>query len=792
VRSERVRATYRVQLDSAFDLDAATNLVSYLAELGISHLYCSPYLQAAPGSTHGYDVVDHTSVNAELGGMDALERLAKELERCGMGHILDVVPNHMAIGGRASRWWWDVLKNGPDSSYARFFDIDWDPPDRRLRGKILVPVLADHYGRVLEAGELALVETGGEIDSINSEPALLHGILENQHYRLAYWRTDLELNYRRFFDINELVALRMEESEVFEHVHKLALDLIERDLLDGLRIDHVDGLRNPSVYLRDLRRRAPDAFIVVEKILGPDEEIPDWPVQGTTGYAFLNRVAGPFVDPDGDKPLTDFYTTFTGEISDLNELRFEIKLKVMDELLASDVERLVALLSEVCERHPRHRDYTRHDLRAAVRAVVAELDVYRTYVDADAHAVRSDDVHRIDAAVTAAQARRGDIDVDLFEFLAGLLLARHEGGPEAEFTMRWQQTTGAVMAKAVEDTLFYNYNRLIALNEVGGDPGRWGLSVDGFHDANRRAADIWPRSLVATSTHDTKRSEDVRARLLLLTEIPHRWAEAVRSWAAHNERHKQSGWPDRNTEYLFYQTLVGAHPLDVERAVAYMQKSAKEAKRFTSWTAPDPDYDKILEEFVRAVVGDPVFAGTLDDFVAPLIEPGRVNSLAMVLLKLTCPGIPDTYQGTEVWDLSLVDPDNRRPMDYGTRRSLLSFVSGASVDEVVARSGEGASKLLVMHRALDLRRRRPEVFEGTSYEPLPAAGPGADRVIAFERGGRAAVVVPRLVMSERAPAAVHLPSGGWRNVFTSEHWTAEVSAADLLARFPVALLERED
>jgi (1->4)-alpha-D-glucan 1-alpha-D-glucosylmutase len=818
VRPERdIRATYRVQLNHAFDLDAAADRVSYLAELGISHLYCSPYLQAAPGSQHGYDVVDHTSVNAELGGMDALERLAEELAARDMGHILDVIPNHMAIGSRASKWWWDVLKNGPDSSYARFFDIDWDPPDRRLSGKILVPILGDHYGRVLEAGELELAEADGElvvryfdheapiapgsleqlpgegsVERINSEPALLHSVLENQHFRLSYWRTDLELNYRRFFDINDLVALRVEEPEVFEHVHALALDLVDRGLLDGLRIDHVDGLRNPSVYLGNLRERARDVYIVVEKILEPGEELPAWPVEGTTGYDFLNRVAGPFVDPDGEKPLTDFYTTFTGEISDLSELTYELKLKVMDELLASDVERLVALLSEVCERHPRHRDYPRHDLREALRTVVAELDVYRTYVDADARTVRSEDAHRIDSTVAAARTRRPDLDVDLFEFLAGLLLGRSEGGPEAEFTMRWQQTTGPVMAKGLEDTLFYNYNRMVALNEVGGDPGLWGSSVEEFHESNQAAADNWPHSLLATSTHDTKRSEDVRARLLLLTEIPDHWAEAVREWAGQNDRHKRLGYPDRNTEYLLYQTLVGAHPLGVERAVAHMHKATKEAKRFTSWTAPEPDYDKAVEEFVRAVLGDSDFVAALDEFVAPLVGPGRVNSLAILLLKLTCPGVPDIYQGTETWDLSLVDPDNRRPVDYEARRSLLSFIAGASADDVVARADIGAPKMFVIQRALDLRRRRPEAFEAASYTPLSVAGPGANKVIAFERAARVAVVVPRLVMGPSSPATVQLPPGMWHNVYTTERSADEASTTELFANFPVALLERED
>jgi (1->4)-alpha-D-glucan 1-alpha-D-glucosylmutase len=813
---DNVTATYRVQLGPDCDLDALSEVVPYLAQLGISHLYCSSYLQAAPGSTHGYDVVDHTRVSADLGGPAALGRLTEVLADHNMGHILDVIPNHMAIGTRASKWWWDVLKNGPESPFARFFDIDWNPPDRRLTGKILVPVLGDHYGRVLEAGELQLVESGdelvvryydheapiapgsrdqlpgsGSLDVINKEPALLHLLLENQHFRLAYWRTDLELNYRRFFDINELVALRMEEADVFEQVHAVALSLVAGGRLTGLRIDHIDGLKNPGKYLRDLRARAPDTYIVVEKILAPDEDLPDWPVEGTTGYDWLNRVLAVLIDPDGEKPLSDLYTNFTGEISELGVLTHQKKLKVMDELLASDIERLVALLTEVCERHPRHRDYTRHDLRAALRGVIAELDVYRTYIDAATRTVRSNDAHRIETAIAAAQERNPELDPDLLDFLGSVLLVRFEGAPESEFVMRWQQTTGAVMAKAVEDTLFYNYNRMIALNEVGGNPGSWALSVDDFHAANARSVELWPQSMLSTSTHDTKRSEDVRARLLLLSEIPDAWAEAVKAWADHNEVHKRSELPDRNTEYLLYQTLVGAYPLDVERAVAYMHKAASEAKRFTSWIAPDAAYEHALERFVRAVLADNVFVASLASFVHQLVAPGRIKSLAMLLLKLTCPGVPDTYQGNEIWDLSLVDPDNRRPVNYVRRRELLSVITGAGADDVWARADSGAPKMFLLQRALELRRRWPGAFtRAGGYEPLKVDGPDADAFIGFQRGGRVAVVVPRFVMRDDFDAHIRLPEGPWRDVLTTEDRSGRIGLSDLLTRFPVALLER--
>lgn len=813
-------ATYRVQLGPAFDFDDLALIVPYLEELGITHVYCSPYLQAMPGSTHGYDVVDHTSINSELGGTEAHSRMCEALAAHGMSHILDVVPNHMAIGGRASNWWWDVLKNGPQSPCARFFDVDWDPPEPRLKNKILVPILADQYGRVLEAGELSLQSEGDQIlvryhdnevpvapgsieslpgapadrndaiDLINSEPALLHALLEQQHYRLAFWRTDLELNYRRFFDIDDLVALRMEEPGVFDLIHSVPLALIQEGRLAGVRIDHVDGLRDPKGYLERLREAAGDeAFVIVEKILEPGEELPEeWPVQGTTGYDFLSLAGGLAIDPSGEKAFTDLYITFTAEIGELDDLLRAKKIQTMEETLPSDVERLVSLLIDICERHPRHRDYTRTELREALRDVIAALEVYRTYVNAEEHVVRPIDARRIQDAVKRAEGRRRDIDPNLFGFLGDLLLLRYEGATEAEFVMRLQQTTGPVMAKSVEDTAFYNYNRLVALNEVGCSPGVWGTSVDDFHSAMVRAANRWPLSLLTTSTHDTKRSEDVRARLALLSEIPEEWGEAVRRWSQINEAHRNGAHPDRNTEYLLYQTLVGAHPLEVERAVAYMNKAAREAKRFTSWTAPDEDYEAALERFVRGVLGDKEFVSELDRFVRPLVDPGRINSLAQILLKLTCPGVPDTYQGCEVWDLSLVDPDNRRRVDYRTRRGLLARCTTA--EEAMAFWEAGGAKIFLIRRALGLRG---EIAITGTYEPLPAEGPGEDHVIAFTRSGVLAGVAPRLVLGRPAgweDTRVDLPQGNWVNALTDQEVANCPLLGELWEAFPVALLVR--
>lgn len=818
-------ATYRVQLHAGFTLDDAGQIADYLRDLGISHIYCSPYLQAAPGSKHGYDVVDHTRINDELGGRAAHRRLSAVLSSLGMGHILDIVPNHMAIAGRRSAWWWDLLKHGPASTYARFFDIDWDPPERRLAGKILVPILGDQYGRVLESGEIEVArdedetfvryhdhevpiapgsidvlpgtpsDTDEAIAHVNSDPALLHPLLESQHYRLAYWRTDLELNYRRFFDINELVALRMEEPEVFDHVHALVLDLIEDGELDGLRIDHVDGLRTPESYLARLRRRAPHAYIVVEKILESDETLPQsWPVQGSTGYDWLNVCSRLFVDPAGEGPITELYAEVTDENPDLDELVREKKLLVMAEHLASDLERVTASFVEVCERHPRHRDYTRHELREALKEVTAALDVYRTYIDTDARTISSRDSARIESAIFAARGRRADIDSDLFDFLRAIMLLRHEGRAEDEFIMRWQQTTGPVMAKAVEDTLFYDFCPLVSLNEVGGHPGAWSITAEEFHQHNAAAADSWPAGMLAGSTHDTKRSEDVRARIHTLSEIPGEWGHAVRRWSAKNARHKTAGMPGPNTEYLLYQTLVGAHPLDVDRAVEYMRKATKEAKRFTSWTDPDAEFDAALEGFVRTILADADFTGDLESFAAPLIPAGRINALAQTLLKLTSPGVPDIYQGTEVWDLSLVDPDNRRPVDFESRRKLLDYVTAASHTEILALADDGAPKLFVIHKTLGLRAARPELFDRrAAYRPLAVEGPGADRAVAFARSDDLVTVVPRLVLSrppEWREARVALPGGTWHNLFTGEPLSGEATVGSLFDPFPVALLSR--
>ena len=853
-------ATYRVQLHAGFGFDDVAALAPYLAALGVSHVYCSPYLQAAPGSTHGYDVVDHSSLNEELGGEAGFERMIKALAHHGLEHVVDIVPNHMSVAaGRRNRWWWDVLENGPSSRWAEFFDVDWSRDDPR----VLLPVLGDHYGRVLEWGEFRLAREAGsfvvhyfeheapvsprtldellgaaavasesdELASIavafgrlppasaidrasveerhrdkevlrarlarllDEEPALaeavdrevaavnadidrLDALLVRQNYRFAFWRTaGQSIDYRRFFDINELVGLNMDDPQVFEEAHELVLRVAT-----DFRVDHPDGLRNPQAYFDRLRAKAGDgAYVVAEKILEVGERLPAaWPVQGTTGYDFLNVAAGLFVDPEAEAALTELYREFTGEETDFGAVAYDAKQQMMRQSLAADLDRLTAVAVGVCEARRSYRDYTRRALHDVLREVAACFAVYRTYVVPGWRPTEAD-IAAVEAAIGEASRRRPEFDPMLLAFVRDLLLGCVQGEDEAEadLLLRFQQFSAPVMAKGVEDTAFYRYFRLVALNEVGGDPGRFGVSVEDFHAHNAHMAAEWPATMLASSTHDTKRSEDVRLRIALLSEIPDQWAAAVWRWSEGNGRY---GPIDANTEYLLYQTLVGAWPLEVDRATAYMQKAVKEAKRQTSWVAPDAEYEAAVAAFVAGALADEEFVADLEAFVAPLVEAGQVASLAQTLLKLTAPGVPDIYQGTELWDLSLVDPDNRRPVDYVERRRLLA-------------TGEHPKQRL-MAAALAARQRRPGAFApGASYEPLSAQGERAAHAVGYVRGGEAVVVVPRLVVGlggDWGDASVTLPPGRWVDELGGDgSWEGRVRLGDVLAGFPVALLGRE-
>ncbi len=873
-------ATYRVQFRPDFGFDQAAGLVSYLAALGVSHLYASPCLQAVKGSTHGYDVVDPSRANEELGGAEAHMRLCEALQTAGLGLMLDVVPNHMAIHSEQNPWWWDVLENGPSSRYATCFDVDWEASEQRWPDKVLLPVLDDHYGRVLEEGKLRLSHNEGafalhyqehvfpvdpssltgllgraaescgsemlaflaqsharlprptvtarqaverrhrdkavlvgllarlchedpgvaaavdaEVKRLNFNPDALDALLDDQNYRLAFWRTaSRELGYRRFFDIKDLAGLRVEDMEVFRATHALPVEWVRKGWVHGLRIDHPDGMRNPAEYLRRLREACPDAWIVVEKILQPGERMPsDWPVAGSTGYDFLNLAAGLFVDPAGEEGLTRLYEDFTGEQADFGALVRACKRQVLNDLLGSEFQRLTSLFVDVCERHRRHRDFTRHEMSEALRETAVCFPVYRTYVSASTGDVRREDEANIGAAIDKAIAERPDLDAELFRFLKDLLLLRVAGPLECELAMRFQQSTDPVMAKAVEDTAFYRFNRLTALNEVGGDPARFGVSLEQFHTACAEAQSERPMALLASTTHDTKRSEDVRARLALLSEIPEHWAGRVRRWARDNERHRSGEIPDRNTEYLFYQTLAGAWPIDLERMTAYMEKAVREAKTHTSWTEKNDAYERGVRDFVAGAMTNSPFLDDIGEFVAGLADAGRINSLAQKLLTLTAPGVPDIYQGTELWDLSLVDPDNRRPVDFALRRGLLDSLAHLSPEEILSGMEDGLPKLWITRQALHARREHPELFgPGGTYRPLTAHGTKARHVVAFARGEGAITVTPRLVMQldgDWSDTELELPRRRWRNALTGDDLEGgPTSLGGILSRFPVALL----
>ncbi len=874
-------ATYRVQFTPDFGFEQGAGIAGYLTRLGVTHLYASPYLQAAPGSTHGYDVVDPSHVNQELGGEAAHAAMVQGLQAMGLGQVLDIVPNHMAIAGRRNAWWWDVLEDGPSSRYAMYFDVSWDPPEPRLRNLILVPVLSDHYGRVLQRGDLklewdatgvflvryfehefpvaprsidALLEVAAEragsaelaelsrecaelpelqpemveraverharkvsirarladlayrrtdvaaalegvVEWVNAMPDRLDGLLDRQNYRLARWQTaGQDLDYRRFFDINTLVGLRVEDAAVFAAAHERVLDWLDRGQLDGLRIDHPDGLRDPEEYFDRLHTRAPQAWLVAEKILQPGEHLPEtWPVAGTTGYDFMNRLLRLFVAPEAQQPLTRFYELFTGRRAPWEELVYAAKLRVIDELLAADQRRVTAAFVRVCEKNRFYRDFTRSEIRDAVRELLACLPVYRTYVRPEVGQVTEADRRHVETAVSTAASRRPELDADLLRFMAEVMLLDHTGPEESEFVARFQQTSGPVMAKGVEDTAFYSFNRLVCLNEVGGDPDQFSLGLEDFHEAAHAAAVRWPAAMVSTSTHDTKRSEDVRARLALLSEVVPDWAAAVERWSAHNERYRTDEFPDSNAEYLLYQVLVGAHPLSSERALAYMEKATREAKEYTSWIAPNERYDSALRGFVQAVLADREFAADLDAFVRPLVLPGWMTSLSMKLVALTAPGVPDIYQGTELWDLSLVDPDNRRPVDFERRQNLLDeLLAGISAVEAWARREEGLPKLMVVQRALALRRRLPDAFLGGAYQPLIARGARAEHLVAFARDSRAVTLAPRLLMGLAGgwgDTRVELPPGRWRDEFSGREFEGgELPVDRILEEFPVGLL----
>ncbi|MDZ5446125.1 malto-oligosyltrehalose synthase [Micromonospora sp. 4G57] len=757
----RVGSTYRVQIRPGFDLGTTAGLADYLADLGVTHLYSAPLLAATPGSAHGYDVVDHRAVNPELGGEAGRQRLVRALRAAGLGLVVDIVPNHAGVAQPAANpAWWDVLRRGRDSAYADWFDIDWD------RGRLLLPVLADSPDaledlKVVE-GELRYHEHRFPIaDGTGAgSPREVH---DRQHYELISWRRgDAELTYRRFFAVSDLAGLRVEDPAVFAATHAEILRWADAGELDGVRVDHPDGLRDPAGYLARLRAAAPAAWLVVEKILEYGEELPAWPVDGTTGYDALAAVSGLFVDPDTEGDFTALDARLTGHHTSWQDLTHDTKLAAATRLLAAELSRLAALVP----------DLDQQDARAALAELAACFPVYRGYPPEGAR--------HLAAARSEAGRRRPDLTATLDAVTARLRDPRHE------LAARFPQLTGAVMAKGVEDTAYYRWSRFVALNEVGGSPAHFGVPPAEFHRFAAARQVRWPASMTTLSTHDTKRGEDVRARLAVLSELPGRWAEQVTDWMS------RAPLADRAFAHLLWQTAVGAWPIERDRLHAYVEKAAREASLSTSWADPDLAFERQLHALVDRMYDDPGLHAEITAFAAGITPAGWSNSLAQKLVQLAMPGVPDTYQGTELWENSLVDPDNRRPVDFAVRRDLLARLDGGWRPEVAA---DGAAKLLVVSRTLRLRRDRPELFAG--YRPVPARGPAARHALAFDRGGAIAVATRLPLRLNRAggwrDTTLSLPVHSVADMFTGRVYSgSELLMHDLLSTYPVALLAPTD
>ncbi len=925
--TENPLSTYRLQFTPKFRFENARRIVPYLADLGIGYLYASPYLKARPGSEHGYDVTDPNSLNPEIGTPEEHAALIDASQAAGLGHLLDLVPNHMGIGVE-NPWWQDVLEWGEASPYGDFFDIDWHPLRSEMRGKVLIPSLGDYYGPVLERGELKLdfePQTGtfaivyfdkrfplatksyGELLSLAAENVANEGwalralaaefgeasrdralelkteltgaaadgptraaieaalarfdttadpsavdrldaLLQQQHYRLAYWRVSAdEINYRRFFDVNDLAGVRVEDAEVLAATHRLVFELIGSGRVQGLRIDHVDGLYNPGGYCELLQDRAAalghPQYLVVEKILARFEHLrKDWRIAGTTGYDFMNLVNGVFVDANAENAFDRLYRQFARISGTFEQFANRAKKDIIRTSLASELEVLATMLDRLAKLDRRSNDYTFNVLRDALVETVAAFPVYRTYVTSED--VEEGDRRFIEWALAAARKSSDLGDERVFEFIESLLMMRAaEVSPNYDrravlrFTMKFQQYTSPVMAKAVEDTAFYRYVRLVSLNEVGGDPRRFGTTVFAFHRANSERARDFPYAMLATATHDHKRGEDTRTRIDALSEMPAVWDRTIRRWSRFNAERKSvvddAPAPTDNDEYFIYQILLGTWPtawLDqetfddaelaayLERIEAYLRKALREAKYRTSWTNPNEAYETaaigFARDILRAAPRSP-FLRDLRTLARECATLGALSSLAQVTLKLTSPGVPDIYQGCELWDLSLVDPDNRRPVDYDARHATVGELRGrveagdseALANELLRAWPDGRVKLFVTWRLLQLRRERP-VFATGAYTQFETTGMRAEQLISYARGD-IVVVVPRLMRSvfksrDGAPGVAYGDETvRLRNVeatrfidrFTgreigvrTDEAGAYLRAADVLGSFPVAVL----
>src|SRR5579862_5802376 len=900
-----VRATYRLQFHRGFTFRDAQALIPYFAELGISHLYASPIMEARSGSSHGYDIIHYNRINPEIGGEADFRTLVAALHAHGMGLILDIVPNHMGVGGCDNAWWLDTLEWGEESPFAAYFDINWDAAREDLKGRVLLPVLGDQYGVILERGDIelrldqadgsfsawyydhrfpisphsyaAILDAGGgplaglarefagfrsctpaaareratalksrlaeivvepaavtalttALHAFNGQPGKpasfrrLHRLLDAQAYRLAYWRVATEeINYRRFFNINDLAGLRMELPQLFEETHRLVFALIERGEVQGLRIDHIDGLFDPGAYCAALQRDSKKPlYILVEKILARHEGLPDWPIAGSTGYDFANQALALFVDPAGEAAMTRLYRQLTGRDADFDAILNACKRRIMRVNLASEMNVLARRFHRLSMSEWRTRDFTLNGMLSALEEVIAAFPVYRTYVCE--HGVSADDRRHIEWAIGQAKQRHRPDDTTILDFVHRVIIGDCAGHSYPEellrTAMQFQQVTGPVLAKACEDTAFYRYFPLLALNEVGGDPRRFGMSIAAFHRLMQDRARHWPRAMVTTATHDTKRGEDARLRLALLSEMPREWGRRVSRWRRLNRRHRSEIdgelVPDRNVEYLFYQTLVGVWPPglspdDVDamrrlggRVEATMIKAVREGKEVSGWTNPNTEYEAALQRFIGGALdasrGNP-FLADCHALIGLLARPAATASLAQLVLKLTVPGVPDIYQGGELWDFRLVDPDNRRPVDWRHRQALLRELGAGA--ELGGDPQDGRDKMYILRRLLQLRQHHPELFDAGEYVPLEVTGAAsAEHLCAFaRRAGEAVLIVAAPcrvyglyqdgVAAEWGAAELALPAQlAWRDVLTGREWPPRerIPVCDLLAAYPVSVL----
>lgn len=852
-------ATYRLQFHAGFTFADGAALAGYLRDFGVSHVYASPVAVARAGSTHGYDVVDPTAINPALGGEDGFRQMAAALKAEGLGIILDIVPNHLAVGGSDNAWWLDVLEKGEASAFAQLFDIDWRPRDPALQGKVLAPFLGAPYGEALAGGDIQL-EAGpdgslwatayghhrfpiraadrAEVFKLGLEAyepakkpgrARLHELLERQAYRLAWWQSaGDEINWRRFFDITELAGVRVEIAEVFDRIHALPLRLYAEGLIDGLRIDHIDGLADPAGYLTRLRGELAEleaarptgsapgpAYLVVEKILAEGEALSrDWACDGTTGYEFMDGVSALLHEPDGAAPLAALWDEISRREGDYADEEHAARLEILTHGFAGQVDAVAGAFHDLARSDLRTRDLTQGALRRAITQLLTGFSAYRLYGEGEALSRGEADI--LAQAMAKAQAAIAPADRPALDQIEAWLSGGGPGAPDARrrALQRFHQLSAPVAAKSAEDTAFYRYLRLISRNEVGSYPGRLASDASEFHAANLARADAWPASLLTTATHDHKRGEDVRARLAVLSERPEAWATWVRPWLA--------GAPpqiDPADAYQMHQTLAGALPLDLdmddaaglkvfgERVAGWFTKALREGKLRSSWAVPNADYERACRTYLDHCLGDPAYRAALSDLVEEIAPAGAIKGLAQALLRCSSPGVPDTYQGTELWDFSLVDPDNRRPVDFALRQQMLSQTSP---ENPLADWRAGAVKQWVVSRTLNLRKARPDVFAQASYTPLRVEGRQKDAIIAFARRTATETVIAAAVVGSPAelPRGLPLPDQAWwddtvvmidarqgealRDHLSGQaHPAGAVPAAKLFARLPVALLALE-